>query len=161
MSVSANRVWRQMPEEIRVAACKILWAESPSAQKQYLITALAQTKKLREVFVRKSPTDRLVNWTATAMMLPDPLVEEIVKEYLLHEHRPVIIRFLELLKIPHVDGMIDEKFNYAALSKESVQDAARNLFTDEDRVGAELYLKYLVLQGDPWSGIEEVLPAEE
>jgi hypothetical protein len=161
MSVSVNRVWRQLPDETRVAACKLIWAESTGASKQVLIAALAKTKKLREVFVRKSPIERLVNWTATTMTLPDPIVEEMLKKYLLHEHRAVIIRFLELLQIPHTEGMIEENFDYATLTNERVQEAARSLLASEDRMGTELYLKYLVLQGGPWEGIEEILPTGE
>jgi hypothetical protein len=161
MSVSINRVWRQLPDETRVAACKLIWAESPGASKQFLFAALAKAKKLREVFVRKSPIERLVNWTATTMTLPDPIVENMLKEYLLHEHRAVIISFLELLQIPHSEGMIEESFNYATLTSERVQEAARSLLASADRMGAELYLKYLVLQGGPWEGIEEILPTVE
>jgi len=161
MSASVNRVWRQLPDETRVAACKLIWAESTGASKQVLIAALAKTKKLREVFVRKSPIERLVNWTATTMTLPDPIVEEMLKKYLLHEHRAVIIRFLELLQIPHTEGMIEENFDYATLTNERVQEAARSLLASEDRMGTELYLKYLVLQGGPWEGIEEILPTGE
>lgn len=121
MSVSANRIWRQMPEEIRIAASKLFWALS----------------------------------------LPDQIVDELLKEYLLHEHRAVIISFLELLNIPHADGMIDESFDIATLSDEQVQQAARSLLGSADRMGAVVYLKYLVLQGGPWAAVEEVLAAEE
>jgi hypothetical protein len=161
MSVSVNRVWRHLSDETRVAACKLIWAESTGASKQVLIAALAKEKKLREVFVRKSPIERLVNWTATTMTLPDPIVEEMLKKYLLHEHRAVIISFLELLQIPHSEGMIEENFDYASLTNECVQEAARSLLASADRMGAELYLKYLVLQGGPWEGIEEILPTGE
>jgi hypothetical protein len=161
MSFSANRVWRQLPDETRVAVCKLFWAESPGASKQFLIAALAKARKLREVFVRKSPIERLVNWTAATMTLPDPIVEEMLKVYLLHEHRAVIISFLELLQIPHSEGMIEESFDYATLTNARVQEAARSLLATADRAGAELYLKYLVLQGEPWEGIEEILPAKE
>jgi hypothetical protein len=95
------------------------------------------------------------------MTLPDPIVEEMLKKYLLHEHRAVIIRFLELLQIPHTEGMIEENFDYATLTNERVQEAARSLLASEDRMGTELYLKYLVLQGGPWEGIEEILPTGE
>jgi hypothetical protein len=161
MSVSVNRVWRQLPDGTRVAACKLLWAESPGASKQLLIAALARAKNLREVFVRKSPMERLVNWTATAMTLPDPIVEDILKQYLLHEHRAVIVSFLDLLQIPHSEGMIEENFDYTTLTSERVQEAARSLLASADRTGAELYLKFLVLQGGPWLGIEDILPASE
>lgn len=161
MPFSANRVWRQLPNETRVAACKILWAESKGTEKQFLIATLARAKNLREVFVRKSTMDRLVNWTAGTMTLPDPLVDDVLKKYLLAEHRGVIIAFLELLKIPHADGMIEESFDMATLTSEGIQEAARKLLADNDRTGAELYMKYLVLQGEPWAGIEEVLPAGE
>ena len=161
MPVSANRVWRQLPEEIRVAACKIFWAESPRESKQFLFAALAKAKNLREVFVRKSPVERLVNWTAATLSLPDPIVDDMLKEYLLHEHRAVIVSFLDLLAIPHAEGMIAESFDSATLTNEHVQEAARSLLASTDGIGAELYLKYLVIQGGPWAGIEEVLPAGE
>lgn len=161
MPVSANRVWRQLPNEIRVAACQIFWAEAKGTERQFLIAALAKAKNLREVFVRKSPIERLVNWTASTLTLPDPLVDDLLKQYLLNKHRAVIISFLDLLEIPHSEGMIEEDFDYATLTKERVQEAARSLLASADRTGSELYLKYLVLQGGPWTGIEEVLPTGE
>lgn len=161
MSVSANRIWRQMPQEIRIAACQLFWAESKGAEKQFLFASLAKAKNLREVTVRKTSTERLATWTATTLSLPDQIVDDLLKKYLLHEHRGVIISFLEMLKIPHADGMIEESFDLATLSSEQVQQAARNLLGSADRIGAELYLKYLVLQGGPWAAVEEVLPVEE
>lgn len=161
VSVSANRVWRQLPNEIRVAVCQVFWAESKGAEKQFLFASLAREKKLREVFVRKSPIERLVNWTAATSSLPDPIVDDLLKKYLLHEHRAVIVSFLDLLNIPHSEGMIEENFDFATLTDVRVQEAARNLLASADRTGSELYLKYLVLQGDPWAGIEEILPTGE
>lgn len=161
MSVSANRIWRQMPEETRIAASKLFWAESKGPEKQLLFASLAKSKNLREVTVRKTPVERLATWTGVTLSLPDQLVDELLKSYLLHDHRPVIINFLDLLKIPHADGMIDESFDPSTLSNEQVQTAARTLLGSADRTGAELYLKYLVLQGGPWTPVEEVFSAEE
>jgi len=161
MPISANRVWRQLPDEIRVAACRTFWAESKGSEKQLLFATLAKAKNLREVFVRKSPVERLVNWTAATLSLPDQIVDDLLKQYLLHEHRAVIVSFLELLKIPHSAGMIDQNFDLATLTNERVQESARSLLTSADRAGSELYLKYLVLQGGPWAGIEEVMPTAE
>lgn len=161
MSVSANRVWRQLPNETRVAVCQIFWAESKGTEKQFLFASLAKAKNLREVFVRKSPIERLVNWTASTQSLPDPIVDDLLKKYLLHEHRAVIVSFLDLLNVPHSEGMIEENFDYASLTNDRVQEAARNLLRSADRIGSELYLRYIVLQGEPWAGIEEVLPTTE
>ena len=161
MSVSANRIWQQMPQESRIAASKFVWDESKGAEKQLLFASLAKAKNLREVTVRKTPIERLVTWTATTLSLPDQIVDDLLKKYLLHEHRAVIISFLELLKIPHTEGMIEESFDLAALSDEQVQTAARSLLESADQVGAVLYLKYLVFQGGSWAAIEQVLPAGE
>ena len=158
MPVTASRVWRQLPNEIRINVSQIFWAESKGAEKQILIASLARAKNLREVFVRKSSMERLVNWTAATLALPDPILDELLKKYLLHEHRAVIVSFLDLLNIPHSEGMIEESFDYATLTNERVQEAARSLLASADRTGSELYLKYLVLQGGPWAGIEELLP---
>jgi hypothetical protein len=146
-----------LPDEIRVTACRIFWAESKGTERQLLFATLAKAKNLREVFVRKSPTERLVNWTASTLSLPDQIVDDLLKQYLLHEHRAVIVSFLDLLKIPNSEGMIDEKFDLATLTNERVQESARSLLSSADRSGSELYLKYLVLQGGPWTGIEEVM----
>jgi hypothetical protein len=161
MPVTASRIWRQLPIEIRTAASKILWDESKGAEKQLLIVTLARAKNLREVFVRKSPAERLATWTATTATLPDQIIDSLVKQYLLRDHRPVIIDFLDLLKIPHAEGMIEENFDAATLENDRILQAARTLLTSKDQIGAELYLKYLVLQGAPWLGIEEVLPAAD
>ena len=161
MSASANRIWRQMPEETRIAASKVFWAEPKGPLKQLIFASLAKAKNLREVTVRKAPMDRLAGWTAGTLSLPDQIVDELLKEYLLHEHRAVIVSFLELLKVPQADGMIDESFDLATLSDEQVQQAASNLLGSADRTGAELYLKYLVLQGGPWATVEEVLEAKQ
>ena len=160
MPVSANRLWRQLPIEIRIAACQVFWAESKGTEKQFLFASLAKAKNLREVFVRKSSIERLVNWTAGTLSLPDPIVDDLLKKYLLHEHRAVIVSFLDLLNIPHSEGMIEENFDYGTLSNERVLEAARSLLASTDRRGSELYLKYLVLQGGPWAGIEKVVQVE-
>lgn len=161
MPVSANRIWRQLPEEIRIAASKLFWAEPNGAGKQLLSASLAKAKNLRLVTVRKSSVERLANWTAGTLSLPEQIVDELLKIYLLHEHRAVIVSFLELLGIPHADGMIDEAFDLATLSEEQVRKAARSLLGSADGMGATLYLQYLVLQGGPWAAVEEVLAAEE
>jgi hypothetical protein len=161
MSVSANRIWRQMPEEIRSAASRLYWAEAKGGLQQPLVASLAKAKNLREVTVRKAPVERLANWTAGTLSLPDAIVEELLKHYLLHEHRAVIVSFLELLNIPHVEGIMDKSFSISTLSNEQLQKASRSLLGSTDRFGAVLYLKYLVLQGGPWAAIEEVLTAEE
>jgi len=150
-----------LPEEIRIAACKLFWAEAKVAEKQFLFASLAKAKNVREVTVRKTPIERLANWTATTLSLPDEIVDDLLKKYLLHEHRAVIISFLDSLKVPHDEGMIEASFDLSTLTNEKVQEAAHSLLGSADRMGAVLYLKYLALQGGPWAGIEEVLPARE
>jgi len=161
MPFTANRVWRQSPMETRVSASKIFWAESSNGRKQFVYAALAKAKSVREISVRRSPIERLVNWTAATLTLPDQVVNEMLQDYLLHEHRATIVSFLELLAIPHSNGMIEDGFDTASLPKERVQEAARTLLASADRPAAELYLKYLVVQGGPWAAIEEALPTGE
>jgi hypothetical protein len=147
--------------ETRVSASKIFWAESSNGRKQFVYAALAKAKSVREISVRRSPIERLVNWTAATLTLPDQVVNEMLQDYLLHEHRATIVSFLELLAIPHSNGMIEDGFDTASLPKERVQEAARTLLASADRPAAELYLKYLVVQGGPWAAIEEALPTGE
>jgi hypothetical protein len=159
--LSANRIWRQLPNETRVSASEVFWAEPTKEQKQFLFAALAKAKNVREISVRRAPLGRLVNWTAATLNLPDQIANNLLQDYLLHDHLATIVSYLELLSIPHSEGIIEENFDLTSLPKERVQDAARTLLASPDRQSAELYLKYLVVQGGAWSVIEEVLPAEE
>jgi hypothetical protein len=161
MPVTANRVWRQSPIETRVSASKIFWAESTNGRKQFIYAALAKAKSVREISVRRAPIERLISWTAATLTLPEQVANELLQDYLLHEHRAVIVRYLGLLGIPHAEGMIEDGFDLASLPKERVQDAARTLLASADSAAAELYLKYLVVQGGPWSVIEDALPTGE
>ena len=161
MSISINRVWRQLPDETRLSASKVFWAAATKEQKQVIFAALARAKSVREVSVRRAPPERLINWTAATPTLPDLIVNNLLQDYLLHEHRAVIVRYLDLLAIPHTDGMIADDFDLDSLPKERIQAAAQTLLESADRPAAELYLKYLVIQGGPWSAIEEVLPSAE
>jgi hypothetical protein len=158
MQLSANRIWRQLPNELRVAASKLFWTEPTKEQKQLLVAALAKATNVREISVRRAPPARLISWTAATLSLPDQIANDLLQEYLLHDHRATIVSYLDLLGIPHSEGMIEEGFDLASLPKERVQDAARTLLASTDRPAAKLYLKYLVVQGGPWSVIEEVLP---
>jgi hypothetical protein len=159
MPISAARIWRQLPNEFRVSASKVFWAETPKEQKQFLFAALAKAKNVREISVRRAPIERLANWTAATLNLPEQIANNLLQEYLLHDHLATIVKYLELLGIPHSEGIIEEGFDLASLPKERVQDAARTLLASPDGQAAELYLKYLVVQGGTWSVIEEVLPA--
>jgi hypothetical protein len=161
MPLSANRIWRQLPNEIRVSASRVFWAEPTKELKQFLFATLAKANNVREISVRRAPLERLVNWTAATLTLPDQIVNHLLQDYLLHDHQATIASYLELLAIPHSQGIIEENFDLASLPKERVQDAARTLLASTDRPAAELYLKYLVVQGGPWSLIEEVLPTGE
>lgn len=161
MPLSANRIWRQLTNEMRVSASKLFWTEPTKEQKQLLVAALAKANNVREISVRRAPLARLISWTAARLTLPDPIANNLLQDYLLHEHRATIVSYLDLLEIPHSDGMIEESFDLASLPKERVQGAARTLLASTDRPAAELYLKYLVVQGGPWSVIEEVLPTGE
>lgn len=162
MPISATRIWRQLPNEFRVSASKVFWTETPKEQKQFLFAALAKSKNVREVSVRRAPVERLANWTAGTLNLPEPIANSLLQEYLLHDHRPTIVSYVESLGIPHTDGIIEEGYDLSSLPKERIQDAARTLLASTtDRPAAELYLKYLVVQGGAWSVLEEVLPTEE
>lgn len=161
MLLSANRIWRQLPGEIRLSASKVFWAEPTKEQKQFLFAALAKAKNVREISVRRAPLERLVNWTAATLNLPEPIANNLLQDYLLHDHLATIVSYLELLAIPHSEGIIAEDFDLTSLPKERIQDAARTLLASPDQQVAELYLKYLVVQGGAWSAIAEVLPAEE
>ncbi len=161
MPLSANRIWRQLPIEIRISASKVFWAEPTKEQKQFLFSALAKAKNVREISVRRAPLERLVNWTAATLTLPDQIANNLLQDYLLRDHLATIVNYLELLEIPHSDGIIEESYDLSSLSKERVQDAARSLLASPEGQAAELYLKYLVVQGGPWSVIEEVLPPGE
>lgn len=93
---------------------------------------------MREVTFRKTPIERQANWTAATRSLPDQIADDLLRKYLINEHQAVIFSFLELLKIPLAEGMIEESLDLAALSNEQVEMAACSLLGLADRVGVVL-----------------------
>ena len=158
MRLSANRIWQQLPEEVRIAASAVRWAEPNKTQKEVLIAVIAKSTRTREVSVRRAALPRLIRWTAACVSLPDDIADGILRDYLLHNHRGLIVRFLDSLRIPHRDGLIDDDFDPSLLTKESIQQAARSLLDFSSDPAAELYLQYLSVQCGQWSPIEEILP---
>jgi hypothetical protein len=160
MLFSASHIWRQLPEDIRISASTVMWAEPNREQKEILLAAIAKATHMREISVRRAPLARLIKWTSS-VSLPEIVANSILREYLLHSHRSTIVTFLELLAIPHSNGIVEEGFDLSSLSEERIENAAQALLTSNRQSAAELYLKYLAVQGRHWSALENLFRNEK
>jgi hypothetical protein len=74
------------------------------------LSAVAQAKKVRPVFLERQP--RKERHTAMLATLARPALEPaagtLIRGWLLKQHKPLLVEFLDALGILHKDGVVDE-----------------------------------------------------
>jgi hypothetical protein len=152
-----SKLWRRMPLEQRVEAAGLFWADEHSADQQLeAIGSIATHMKFRPRSVLSLAEDRKARYLAGLPNVSDAVAARALVNYHLARQRPMMGAFLDLLGIPHEEGLIAEetvpKPDPAKL-KQAVGDLAAK-YPAQD-VG--LYLATLVSQDpDTWEGLVEL-----
>jgi hypothetical protein len=156
-----SKLWRRMPLEQRIDAAGLFWADEQSADQQIeAVGSIATHMKFRPRSVLTLAEDRKARYLAGLPNLSDSVAARALVNYHLARQRPMMAAFLDLLGIPHADGLIAEdtipKPDPAAL-KQAVTD----LSAKYPAADVALYLGTLVSQ-DPetWEGLMELPEAQ-
>jgi hypothetical protein len=110
---------------------------------------------------RRSPADRraLVRRTLGAPA-SGALALDVLREYLLEEQRPLVIRFLDLAGVAHEEGVLLEG-PVPEPDAATLDAAVDTLLAEEPRATALLYLRALAAQDNvEWPRLDERLVAE-
>lgn len=156
-----SKLWRRLPLERRIEASNLFWNDEHSTDQQVeAISSIATHMKFRPRSVITLPPERRAKYLAQLPNISDAVAARALVSYHLDRQRPMMGAFLDMLGIPHADGLInDEQVPKPDAAK--VQQAARDLASRFPADEVALYLSTLVSQ-DPetWEALVDLPEAQ-
>jgi hypothetical protein len=149
------KLWRTLPLEARQAAAVAFWSDDQAGLEQAEGVALiAKQIKFRPKSVLTLPVEKKAKHLAAMGQVSDLLAARLLVAYHLHHQRPMMGRFLDLLGIPHEEGLITEE-SPDAPAPEKLDEAAKALAAEFPAADVSLYFWTLLWQ-DPetWGGLQ-------
>jgi hypothetical protein len=155
-----SQLWASLEPEVRLAAARSLyshdWGEAPTRREADF--AIMQGMRFRESAVRQLPVDRRAQYVARSIRPTDSLAGSMLLALHLEQRRAMLSAFLDALKIPHADGLIDEDHEMKPPSAASLAKAVKSLSEQFPADEVELYLATLyVLDRVTWAGLAPLL----
>ncbi len=155
-----SKLWKGMSREKRLVAAEAFWADEEDgagAHHVEAIVALAQRLKSRPKTIQAQPPERLARQLAGLSDVSDGIATRALIAYHFTHARPLMSAFLDAVGIPHENGLIsDEPKRPDQARLRTAAETLRAAFPTED---VDLYLRTLVvLDGDTWDGLIEVMP---
>ena len=146
-----------MPLDRRVEAASLFWADEHSADQQMeAVASLATHMKFRARSVVGLPLDKKARYLASLPNVSDSVAARALVNYHLDRQRPMMGAFLDLLGIPHENGLITEE-TVAKPETQKLRRGAAELATKFPAEDVSLYLATLVSQDpDTWGGLAEL-----
>jgi hypothetical protein len=158
-SFRPSRLWRRMPLDRRTDAAGLFWEDEHSADQQLeAVAAIANHMKFRPRSVVGLPVEKKAKYLASLPNVSDSVAARALVSYHLERQRPMMVAFLDLLGIPHENGLIADE-TVKKPETEALSSAASELATKFPASDVSIYLGTLISQ-DPetWGGLAE-LPA--
>ena len=144
--------------ERRLDAADLFWNDEHSADQQLeAVASIATHMKFRPKSVLGLAPDRRAKYLATLPMMSDAIAARALVNYHLERQRPMMGAFLDLLGIPHENGLINDE-HVVKPDAATVKTAAKALAEKFPQEDTALYFATLVSQ-DPetWDGLVEVV----
>ena len=143
--------------ERRIDAAGLFWEDEHSADQQMeAIASIATHMKFRPRSVVGLDPAKRAKYLAQLPTVTDAIAARALVNYHLERQRPMMGAFLDLLGIPHDNGLINEE-HIAKPDPEKVKQAAKDLALTYPPEDVALYLATLVSQ-DPetWESLVDV-----
>lgn len=151
-----SKLWKQLPQDRRVAAAELFWADEESGEQQLeAVAALAAHMKFRAKSVISLPVAKKAKYLSTLPGISDAVAARALVNYHLERQRPMMGAFLDILGITHENGLISEE-NVTKPEPEKLKTAAAELATKYPQPDVTLYLSTLVSQDpDTWGSLAD------
>jgi hypothetical protein len=146
-----------MPLERRLLAAELFWADEHSADQQLeAVGSIATHMKFRPRSVVALPPEKKAKYLASLPNVSDSVAARALVNYHLDQQRPMMGAFLDLLGIPHENGLISEE-TVAKPETDQVKHAVSELATRFPAEDVSLYLGTLVSQDpDTWGTLADL-----
>ena len=144
--------------EQRLEAADLFWNDEHSADQQLeAVASIATHMKFRPKSVLTLAPERRAKYLATLPTMSDTVAARALVSYHLERQRPMMGAFLDLLGIPHENGLINDE-NVDKPDAARIAAAAKDLATKFPPDDVTLYFATLVSQ-DPetWEALVDVV----
>jgi hypothetical protein len=152
-----TQLWKGLSPERRLGAATAFWQDDGAMPEQAeAIALIAQRIKFRARSVMTMAADKKARHLATLAGVTEAVAARLLVAYHLDQQRPMMGRFLDLLSIPHEDGLISEE-TFPAPGPEKLREAAAALAGEFPPDDVQRYFATLVWQ-DPehWAPLVEL-----
>ncbi|MGH8046533.1 MAG: hypothetical protein ACREKL_04745 [Chthoniobacterales bacterium] len=132
--------------------------EANKAAYKGALQATAARRKLRPVFLERKPRTERHVWMQGVLSLPtnEELSLEIVQNWLLGLHRPLLADFLDALGIEHQEGLIDDIPSQPA--REKLDAAVEVIAAKHPPLAVKIYLNLFQPQdAGAWPDLDALL----
>jgi len=156
-NTSPSQLWASLDPATRVEAARALyahdWGEAPTRREAD--ATIMHGMRFRETAVRQLPVEKRAQYLARSVRPSDSLSSSLLLAFHLAHRREILGAFLDALKVPHKEGLIDEKHEMKAPADAALSKAIAAIEKSFPREQVDLYLATLyVLDRDTWGGLE-------
>lgn len=155
------RLWTTLDPPTRALAARALFDGDRAARDQ-ANHAVAVALRFRDAGVRKLSVDRRVDYLTRVVRPDDALASSLLMALHLGCRQELLVSFLDVLQIPHENGLIAEDYELGPIDAATLAPAVGRLREHFDAAEVETYLaSLLALDPDVWGGLGELLREDE
>lgn len=138
-----QQIWKQMDSDRRRQAATAFFTSTDTAGEQRRVTGLIAMKlKLRPQTAAKLPVERAAGYLSAIESLDEPLAALLIRSYLFARQTPMLVMFLDVLQMPHENGVIPDD-NTIVPTADALRTAAERIRAAFDPEDVQVYLSAL------------------
>lgn len=161
--ISSNVIFQKISEELSQNIIKFIKGDEKEAYKSVL-ASLAESRKVRTVFVQKRPVEKQISWMLQSLKLKTGILvaDQVLQIWLLKAKTQMLIGFLDKLGIEHdgegsVEGDLPESLDADKLKAAVDEMIEKN--TEEEVI---VYLTLFQAQkADGWAELTALIDSDE
>jgi hypothetical protein len=158
---TVDQIWAVLSPSERQEALKYYLASDKSNRESLLAVAatLPALRAFRKVTIKQMPDGRLIEIVSKATRLTPGILHDVVLALHLNGRPSMLVSFLDLLGIPHSDGVIREGASVAnAVQGDRLSTSVASLVTQYPPRDVMIYLLTLMaMDADSWGGLRPLV----
>jgi hypothetical protein len=158
VEMRANEVFSWLGPDRTQQLLKEMLDQTPGAA-AVALGAAAEAFRLRPQFLRRQPIEKRAEWVRRALARPSSAAaaEQVLAEYFLAAHRPLLVELLDALEVKHDDAELEDP-SPPCPDPKKLRKVVTSFRKGEDPESREFLLRAFAAQSAiDWPPLEELL----